>query len=84
MAVSAHRLNLLAAFFFPIATLSAVFGVNLKHGLEDFPPPLLFIGVIALSLVFGGILTAFVTQTPEASSTARPSSPSSKPPRRRR
>ena len=34
MAVSAHRLNLLAAFFFPIATLTALFGVNLRHGLE--------------------------------------------------
>lgn len=35
MAVSSHRLNMLAAFFFPLATLSAIFGVNLKHGLEN-------------------------------------------------
>ncbi len=34
MAVAAHRLNLLAAFFFPLATLAAVFGVNLRHGFE--------------------------------------------------
>src|SRR4029077_1369179 len=29
MAVSAHRLNLLAALFFPIATLSAIFDMKL-------------------------------------------------------
>ena len=29
MAVSTHRLNLLAAFFFPVAALSGILGVNL-------------------------------------------------------
>ena len=64
MAVSAHRLNILVAFFFPIATLTAVFGVNLRTGLEDAAPPFLFLGVITMGLFFGGILTAFVTRKP--------------------
>jgi hypothetical protein len=34
MAESAYRLNLLVAYFFPVATLGAIFGVNLRHGLE--------------------------------------------------
>jgi hypothetical protein len=65
MAVSAHRLNLLAAFFFPIATLTALFGVNMRHGLETAHPPIPFLAVLGLGLVLGGLLTSFVTITPE-------------------
>jgi hypothetical protein len=64
MSVSAHRLNLLAAFFFPIATLMAIFGANLRHGWEDTWPPIPMLIVIGLGLTFGGILTAFVTRKP--------------------
>lgn len=64
MSVSAHRLNLLASFFFPIATLSAIFGVNLQHGWEDVPAPVPFLVVIGLGLVLGAILTSFVTKKP--------------------
>ena len=48
---SAHRLNLLAALFFPIATVAAVFGMNLNHGLQQLDPwlfwvlPILGVGV---------------------------------------
>ena len=63
MAVSAHRLNLLAAFFFPIATLCAVFGVNLQHGLETTSfDPLPFLGVLAIGLVFGAVLALFIAR----------------------
>lgn len=61
MARSAHRLNLLAAFFFPLATLSAIFGVNLKFGLEESPPPLLFLVMLGVGLAMGIGLTFFVT-----------------------
>lgn len=60
MAIAAHRLNLLAAFFFPIATLSAVFGVNLLHGYEQVPPPIPFLAVMACGLLMGVVLTRFV------------------------
>ncbi len=62
MAISAHRLNVLAAFFFPIVTLTAIFGVNLRHGMEDAAPPLPFLGLIGMGLFCGAILTAFVMQ----------------------
>ncbi|MCH7685123.1 MAG: hypothetical protein IH899_00320 [Planctomycetes bacterium] len=61
MAVSAHRLNVLVAFFFPIATLSAVFGMNLLHGYEDFPPPIPFLVVMLVGLVLGFVLKSFIT-----------------------
>ena len=33
---AAHRLNTLVACFFPIATMAAIFGANLGHGLESY------------------------------------------------
>lgn len=65
MAVSTHRLNVLVSVFFPIATLMAVFGATLSHGLEGWdavsaPMPLLI--VLGAGLVSGAILTAFVTR----------------------
>ncbi len=63
MAVSAHRLNVLAAFFFPIATFSAIFGSNLRHGLEGFDErtgPLAFLVLLAAGLLCGFVLKAVV------------------------
>jgi hypothetical protein len=65
MSVATHRLNLLVAFFFPIATLMAVFGANLRHGLESWDQlngPLPLLGVLAVGLISGVILTSFVTR----------------------
>lgn len=64
-AKAAHRLNVLAAMFFPVATLTAVFGMNLQHGLEKFdaasgPWPL--VGVLAAGLALGALLAVFVTR----------------------
>ena len=61
MAVSAHRLNVLAAFFFPMATLGTVFGVNMDHGFEHRNSPLPFFIVVVCSLAFGFLLKSFVT-----------------------
>jgi hypothetical protein len=61
MAVSAHRLNLLAAFFFPLATLSAVLGANIKHGYENMEAPTAFVAMVGAGLVAGAILALFVS-----------------------
>jgi hypothetical protein len=42
MAVASHRLNLLAATFFPIATISAIFSMHLSHGLDISDRPYFF------------------------------------------
>lgn len=74
MAVAAHRLNLLAAFFFPIAALTALFGVNMKHGWENAAAPMPFLAVLGAGLILGGMLTLFVTQpTPRRPSGSRTS-----------
>lgn len=61
MALSAHRLNLLAAFFFPLATLSSVLGMNLQHGLEQRPAPVPFFTTIGVGLTAGLVLMMFVS-----------------------
>jgi purine-cytosine permease-like protein len=64
MAVSSHRLNMLVAFFFPIATLTAVFGANLSHPLERYlPPPYAFFAVLAAGLLFGCVLAGYLLST---------------------
>lgn len=61
MAVSAHRLNVLAAFFFPIITLCTIFSTNLRHGLEDVQGPLPLVAVLAAGLLLGFVLKRVVT-----------------------
>jgi hypothetical protein len=61
MAVSSHRLNMLVAFFFPIATLTAVFGANLSHPLERIiPPPYAFLTVLGAGLLLGCCLAGYL------------------------
>ncbi len=65
MTAAAHRLNVLVALFFPIATLTAIFGMNLSHGLEEYDKqnaPWLLIGVSLVGLVMGVIVTAIITR----------------------
>jgi Mg2+ and Co2+ transporter CorA len=66
MAVAAHRLNLLAAVFFPIATLTSIFGMNLVHPLAQFPAELAFWGVVGVGLFSGLILTLAIANRPTA------------------
>ena len=61
IALSGHRLNLLAAFFFPIAALTAIFGTNLSHPLEQYlPPPYAFLSVIATGVMLGALLSLYL------------------------
>jgi hypothetical protein len=63
MAVATHRLNMLVAFFFPIATLSTIFGVEMNHGLRTWDEsigPLPFLAVMAIGLICGVLLTGFI------------------------
>lgn len=71
MAVSAHRLNLLAAIFFPIATLSAIFGMNLEHGLPQQSPGA-FWAVLVFGLITGTFLTLLIASRPRMRTAKKP------------
>ncbi len=66
MTVASHRLNVLVALFFPIATVSTVFGMNLPHGLEHFGGPAAFWGVLGASFIAGLLLAAVIVQRPQS------------------
>jgi len=65
MARSAHRLNILAALFFPVATVAAIFGMNVPHGLET-ADRWLFWALLGGSIMFGLVLTAAIIDRPES------------------
>jgi hypothetical protein len=69
MAISAHRLNVLAAMFFPIATLSAVytaiFSLFLAHGeRHDWSSPALFYILLVACLPCGFLLARRIARPP--------------------
>lgn len=62
MASAAHRLNVLASFFFPLATLSAILGANLQNVFPGMTPKAALAVMLVVGLVFGGGLTYLVTR----------------------
>src|SRR5262249_23314046 len=69
MAVAAHRLNLLAALFFPVATLStiysAIFAMSLAHEeKQTWSTSALFWCILGLGLVGGLFLARVIARKP--------------------
>ncbi len=62
MAVAAHRLNLFVAFFFPVATLAAIFGMSVDSPLTNWLA-LPWLLIMILGLLSGSVLTWFVGHT---------------------
>jgi hypothetical protein len=60
MAVAGHRLNTLAAMFLPTATLAAVLGMNIQHGLENVAPPGPFLAAVVVGAVIGFVVKAWL------------------------
>lgn len=56
MAVSAHRLNMLAAVFFPLTAIASLFDMNLHHPLASFDGVWPWAVVVGASVSFGLIL----------------------------
>ena len=54
MNLAAHRLNIIAAIFFPLMTLAGVFGMNLITGLENMPNAF---WIVILAGICAGLVT---------------------------
>ena len=64
---AAFRLNVLVACFFPVATLAAILGTNMHHGLEGMDEqygPLPLLAVLGVGLLLGIVLAGFITRKP--------------------
>ena len=53
MLEAAHRLNMIAAVFLPVTAVATLLGMNLRHGLEDWPAPWTFWITLGLCFMFG-------------------------------
>lgn len=67
MQALAHRLNVLAAFFFPVMALAAVFGTNLPSGIEKLAPPIPFLLVLLVGVFSGYLLRSSVGRAKSSS-----------------
>lgn len=62
MTVASHRLNVLAAIFFPLATMATLFGMNIPHGLSETTGT--FWGVLLVGILLGVFLASWVINKP--------------------
>jgi hypothetical protein len=62
MTVASHRLNLLAALFFPFATLGAIFGTTLTDNWSWSENYIGFAVFLVVGILFGVILASFVSR----------------------
>ena len=62
MTVASHRLNVLAAIFFPLATMGSVFGTTLTDNWSWSKSTMGFTCFLAVGIAFGLILVGFVTR----------------------
>lgn len=53
MLEAAHRLNMIAAVFLPVTAVATLLGMNLRHGLEDWPAPVTFWSTVGLCFLLG-------------------------------
>ena len=74
MLEAAHRLNMIAAVFLPVTAVATLLGMNLTHGLEDWPSPWTFWITLALTFVLGLWIKASMPRPPmrPAEEAARP------------
>jgi hypothetical protein len=63
MAITAHRLNVMAALFFPLATLGAIFGTTLTDNWSWADSPLPFGLFVAIGLLAGVLLAMRISRS---------------------
>jgi Mg2+ and Co2+ transporter CorA len=61
IAQAQHKLNILAAFTFPLMALATLFGANLHHGLEGLHP-VFFVVFVFIALTIGNLVKMWVSK----------------------
>jgi hypothetical protein len=70
---ASHRLNILAALFFPLTAVASLFGMNLTHGLDEHDVSIFWV-VASISIGLGFIMKGWVL----AKSAEKPKAPTKK------
>jgi len=65
---ASHRLNMLAALFFPLTAIASVFGMNFAHGLDQRRPAMFWL-VFAVGAGLGFAMKAWVLAEPKGRET---------------
>ena len=64
MAAAQHRLNLLAAFTFPVMAVATLLGMNLRHGFEK-QHPAIFWSVLTIGILIGFFVRSWILKRPK-------------------
>jgi Mg2+ and Co2+ transporter CorA len=62
MSIAAHRLNIMAAVFFPLATLGGIFGTTLTDGWSWSDSPAPFLLFVTVGLITGVLLAIIISR----------------------
>lgn len=65
---ASHRLNTLAALFFPLTAIASIFGMQLSHGLDE-RDPMMFWMIFAVGTALGFGMKSWVLGKPNAAET---------------
>ena len=68
---ASHRLNILAALFFPLTAIASLFGMNLAHGLDE-KSPVMFWLIFVAGAGMGFAMKGWVLAKPPARNRTRP------------
>jgi Mg2+ and Co2+ transporter CorA len=61
---ASHRLNILAALFFPLTAIASIFGMQLWHGLDERSPAMFWI-IFAVGAALGFGMKSWVLHKPK-------------------
>jgi len=77
---ASHRLNILAALFFPLTAIASLFGMNLAHGLNEHSPAMFWL-VFAAGTGLGFAMKGWVlAKTPDKVTPSKPRQPGARTP----
>jgi Mg2+ and Co2+ transporter CorA len=67
---ASHRLNILAALFFPLTAIASLFGMNLAHGMNERRPEIFWL-ICVSSVSLGFVMKGWVLGKTKSQETNR-------------
>lgn len=74
IAAAQHKLNVLAAFTFPVMAFATLLGMNLRHGFEK-QSPFIFWGILLIGVLIGIFVRSWILKKPQPNKAKPPTRP---------